>query len=270
LDLSNNTKLQTLYCRNNLRTSLNLRNHAELRSLYCNNNLLSDLKLSTNPKYGILYCNNNQLSNLELYNTGLHVLECHTNRLPLSELHNAFQKVTISPPIIRLDTQQLVPKVVKVNTAIDYSTQNQVDGIFTIFDIENAVENIDYSLNNGMLTFKDTGNYQLTMTNAAIPVPHKVIVDISVLFEVNIVETPLMASLRIYPNPTVGQLRIENDELRINDVEIYDVVGKKLPLQFPSFGGAGVVLDISHLQSGTYLVRIQTNAGTITKKVIKQ
>ncbi|MCL2510722.1 MAG: T9SS type A sorting domain-containing protein [Bacteroidales bacterium] len=39
--------------------------------------------------------------------------------------------------------------------------------------------------------------------------------------------------------------------------------------RFPSFGGAGVVLDISHLPVGIYFIRIQTDEGAVVRKVVK-
>ena len=82
--------------------------------------------------------------------------------------------------------------------------------------------------------------------------------------------------LRVYPNPTTGELKIENGKLKIENVEIFDVMGRKAPLnppeggRLPSFGGVGGGFDISHLPSGIYFVRIQTETGVITQKIIKQ
>ena len=71
--------------------------------------------------------------------------------------------------------------------------------------------------------------------------------------------------LQVYPNPTSGKLQVTSYELQENSVvEIYDVVGQcvfttpsfghpskggesSTSAQFPSFGGAGVVIDVSHL-----------------------
>jgi hypothetical protein len=39
--------------------------------------------------------------------------------------------------------------------------------------------------------------------------------------------------------------------------------------KFPSFGGAGVVLNISHLPAGSYFVRIKTENGVVVRKVVK-
>jgi hypothetical protein len=78
---------------------------------------------------------------------------------------------------------------------------------------------------------------------------------------------------RIYPNPTTGELRIENGELRIENgelkmenVEIFDVYGRSI-LHSPF--SILHSIDISGLQAGIYFVRITTEKGIITKKVVK-
>jgi uncharacterized membrane protein (UPF0136 family) len=82
-----------------------------------------------------------------------------------------------------------------------------------------------------------------------------------------IVETGYAPSLRVYPNPTTGELRIKNEELREDAViEIYNVMGQTLIAPFnspeggklPSFGEAGgceIVIDISHLAAGMYFLK---------------
>jgi hypothetical protein len=84
------------------------------------------------------------------------------------------------------------------------------------------------------------------------------------------------STFTVYPNPTNGQLTIDNGQLIINNVEIFDVYGKKCHVinSPPSMEGwqpkaDGVVFDISHLQSGIYFVKIKTDTETITKKLIK-
>ena len=76
----------------------------------------------------------------------------------------------------------------------------------------------------------------------------------------------------IYPNPSNGQLKIESGKLKIENTEIYDVIGRIQPIgNSPFEGGRGMSsIDISHLQAGIYFIRIQTEKGIITKKVIKE
>ena len=68
--------------------------------------------------------------------------------------------------------------------------------------------------------------------------------------------------LRVYPNPTNSQLRIENYDVSMGEIEIYDVVGRKIvhcPLSIDNS------IDVSHLENGLYFLKI----GDKTVKIIK-
>jgi hypothetical protein len=89
---------------------------------------------------------------------------------------------------------------------------------------------------------------------------------------------PEQSKLAVYPNPTTGELHVTNVMCDSRDVEIFDMLGRlqkvegrrqKAESKFPSFGGVGVV-DISHLPAGIYFLRVQTEKGVVTEKVIKQ
>ena len=72
--------------------------------------------------------------------------------------------------------------------------------------------------------------------------------------------------VKIFPNPTDGQLQVTSYELRVTDIKIFDVMGKNLPLLWR---GQGEGLDISHLASGTYFLQItMENGATTTQKVV--
>jgi hypothetical protein len=89
--------------------------------------------------------------------------------------------------------------------------------------------------------------------------------------------------VRIYPNPTTGELRVgvageipcrstgRND---IRSVEVFDLLGKRLTPSFghlsPIWRGDGGEVDISHLPAGMYFVRIETENGRVVKKVVKE
>ena len=85
--------------------------------------------------------------------------------------------------------------------------------------------------------------------------------------EVGIVETHNCASLQVYPNPTTGELTIDNEQLTINNVEIFDVYGKNHHLITSS---SNHFINIAHLPAGIYFLKIATEAGDVVKKVIKQ
>jgi autotransporter-associated beta strand protein len=78
---------------------------------------------------------------------------------------------------------------------------------------------------------------------------------------------PEGGDVRVYPNPTRGEVIIEMGDMEygICDIEIFDIMGKKvshLTISHP--------ISISHLPAGMYFLRIQTETGIITKKIVKQ
>jgi len=85
--------------------------------------------------------------------------------------------------------------------------------------------------------------------------------------------------ITVYPNPTTGKLRITNDELRIVNVEIYDVFGRKVYDDKNSYGltvlrsyGLTVLrsYDLTVFPAGIYFLKITTETGIVTKKIVKQ
>jgi hypothetical protein len=81
---------------------------------------------------------------------------------------------------------------------------------------------------------------------------------------------PLISHTTIYPNPTVGELRIENGELRIENVEVFDVYGRKQKAENRKQNEGSTVIDVSHLSPGIYFVRVYNEKkGIETLKLIK-
>jgi hypothetical protein len=68
----------------------------------------------------------------------------------------------------------------------------------------------------------------------------------------------------LYPNPAKDRVRILSAST-IKDVVIMDVMGRGV-LDL----GAAEELDLSGLSSGTYLVRVKTNTGVSTSRLVVQ
>jgi len=76
-------------------------------------------------------------------------------------------------------------------------------------------------------------------------------------------------AVKIYPNPTKGELRIESGKLRSDDVEIFDIYGKKQNAKSKK-QKEEILMDISHFSAGIYFVKINTEAGNVLRKVVKE
>ena len=138
---------------------------------------------------------------------------------------------------------------------------------------------------NPVICYNKAGTYyvQLKATNAGGESIEKKEDYITVKPKVAITEQGISSEIAIYPNPTDGMLHVETRLLRqaqqplasLQNIEIFDVFGRKAPLnppkggRLPSFGGVGEGFDISNLPTGIYFIRIQTENGIVVRKIIK-
>jgi len=86
---------------------------------------------------------------------------------------------------------------------------------------------------------------------------------------VGIKEVGSLESIVLYPNPTTGELIINNEQLIINNVELFDVYGRNL-LSHTANRAPQTAINIAHLQAGVYFVKVTTEAGAVMRKVVKQ
>ena len=92
-------------------------------------------------------------------------------------------------------------------------------------------------------------------------------------------ETQNTESIQIFPNPTTGELTMDYGQCTVNNVEIYDVFGRKVYDEKNSYGlmvlrsyglaTDGVVIDLTVFPAGIYFLKITTENKIITKKFIK-
>lgn len=77
-------------------------------------------------------------------------------------------------------------------------------------------------------------------------------------------ENPL-SNIKLYPNPTSGQLSIEAAEM--TSVSVYDLVGQCVMQK--SADNGQLSLDMSQLQNGIYFVKVNTANGSVVQRVVK-
>ncbi len=74
-------------------------------------------------------------------------------------------------------------------------------------------------------------------------------------------------SVKLYPNPVSDELHISiSDNNEIQKISIYNIVGQLVK----TVNGNNDTINTSDLKNGVYLVKIQTNEGTVDKKIIKK
>ncbi|MBL7887250.1 MAG: endonuclease [Flavobacterium sp.] len=78
-------------------------------------------------------------------------------------------------------------------------------------------------------------------------------------------EQAISLDFKLYPNPSNGTFMIQlTDRTMIFDVGIFSAVGQKV---FEKLGNSDL-LEINHLQSGIYLIKVNSSGESLTKKII--
>jgi hypothetical protein len=275
LNLSDCTSLNTLNCSWNLLTELDLSGCLNLTELDCGTNQITELNLSPCPNLKFLYCNNNKLTELDLSScSGLERLGCGINQLTELNLSNC-------PNLIGLScfSNQLTELDLSPCPDLDFFSGNEQQISLTL---HNNGENLyvhTISLNepwfsNGEIDYiggKITStNTTATTTDFTVKTWHshpnyKLSGTITFEYEgVGIGENTIAPNITVYPNPTKGVLRIESGDLRVEKVEILDITGRTVLTSHET------MINISQFSTGAYFVKLKTDKGELTKKVIKE
>jgi len=80
-------------------------------------------------------------------------------------------------------------------------------------------------------------------------------------------ENMALEGISFSPNPTNGQVLISMDGLISGIVSVYDIQGKRVLETIPVENGSS--FDLSHLQSGVYMIHIKTENGFGTSRMVK-
>ena len=110
------------------------------------------------------------------------------------------------------------------------------------------------------LTGLAAGTYTVTVTDAYCGTATlEVVVEEGEVNNASVIEEKEF-SVSIYPNPSNGVLFFKSDQ--VLDVEIYTIVGERV------FAGKNVKqVDLSNQASGIYLVKVNSELGSTTRKI---
>ena len=240
LNVSSCTALKQLDCYDNQLTVLNVGGCTALEHLNCYDNLFTTLNLSECTALGYLHCYNNELTSLILPNNApSNRIDCKNNHFLLSDLYNISATINNANCYKNYLDQTLPLREIQIGETVDYSAEKEFDGFATDFYVsklgdgyyQTAVEDEDYNISEGVITFNTPGGYMVSMYNSQ-GVPNSTVnpTSVTATFTVGdgagISKTEVTANITVYPNPAKDELRIMNYELRINNVEIVDITGK--------------------------------------------
>lgn len=74
-------------------------------------------------------------------------------------------------------------------------------------------------------------------------------------------------AVKIYPNPTENILNVKGGKI-IKSIQLFDVQGRILMTKIVN--GTQAIIETSPYSSGTYFIRMQTENGTFTQKIVKK
>ncbi len=74
-------------------------------------------------------------------------------------------------------------------------------------------------------------------------------------------------NLSIFPNPTTGLIRINNDKLKIMNVAVYDIYGKEVK-SIGLLSLSKCEINLGSQPKGIYIIKVQTSRGVAIEKVV--
>ena len=118
-------------------------------------------------------------------------------------------------------------------------------------------ENYYYDENNNLISTKVFDKDSLGNWNIYVSKYYK--------YDLTNIDALEKSEIKIYPNPALSELSIDNGQELMKEVYLYDVMGRKvkhLPVNAPS-----TTVDVSDLPNGIYVVKINTVSGVLVRKV---
>ncbi len=226
---------------------LNLSQNRELRELNCGSNQLTTLDLSSNTKLELLFCGNYGLD----VGPFTEVEELDLRHNPKIRLIDAYDMISLKK--INLRNKNNNPDVTIITdlspwgfTFPDYDPNEIRNTVCIEVDNPTAAENNRYPYSHWRIAKKHVAisfsdNCTLSTTK----------------FETK--------QLAVYPNPATDTLHLDvPHEINVEQLMLFDTLGKKV-LDQPYITNT---ISVSELTKGIYILKIVTNQGVQTQKII--
>lgn len=200
------------------------------------------------------------------------VLGDQIHNFTLSDLNSTFYTITgnltTKSPALTYDELSLT-KGLKLETSagvITYSTP-QTSTLTLVFYEAAAkvkVDGVTLTASSGIVTINNilSGSHKIEKASGTATLMYVKTAYATLGLGEN-VKTP---KLTLYPNPTTDILYLSSSDQKIKSVVIYSFTGALVK----SISNDAKSIDVSNLSNGSYLVKVTTNQGSFTQKIIKK
>jgi hypothetical protein len=238
--------LTQLKCYGNQLTSLDVSQNTSLVVLHCVNNSLTSLDVTANTSLSWLYCSRNQLSSLDLsQNTSLTKLYCGSNQLGSLNVKNGNNTIITA-----------------------FNTTNNAN--LTCIDVDDvAYSTLNWTdIDAGIATFSTNCAVPRVVQHSDINAPMDLVKNTAInLNSLEVLDSPI--NLSVYPNPATREITLDFGKTYENvTLQITNLTGQIIKHETMQ-NSAAASLELEGA-AGVYFVRIQTEAGSATLKVIKE
>lgn len=163
--------------------------------------------------------------------------------------------------------------VVTLNLTINYVdvSVTEVGIVLEANEISATYQWIDCNDNNNPITGETSQSFIATENGSyAVIVDNGLCADTSICYTitgVGIMEIE-NTSIKIYPNPTIGIIKIDLAEDKVQKISITDMSGKKIIERIPDSNCEKI--DLSNFESGLYIIMFETDKEIYTSKILKE
>ena len=236
----------------------------------------------------VFYDAQGQLINTETYveNFMTNIVNCHyENGLIVSTCHDYFVAPLKCDTIVYDYAKNVIMHTIRFVSGSTYFTNYYeydnnpkpnfgIDYLFIYQPLAGNIESISYEMglsqNNMTKIITELNSYDsciiYTYNGFGLPETYEIITRNNPFYQrlytitykqiASGISEPAQSKLVVYPNPTTGKLRITNDELRMGEIEIFDVMGRRQNVGTNLRVCPNETIDISHLPAGIYFLRV--------------
>lgn len=181
-----------------------------------------------------------------------------SQKVPFSRIKNAFENK--GKLRVRFDKAIPAPTKFFMGVELDYTAQNSI-AIYTANTPEGGNTAWEKTANNQWQAYSKPEEEQgraLNYTHAIFPI-------LSPESPRNIQQIPINERIILYPNPNTGLVKLDLKATRIFNYSVYNMLGQNVK---KGLLRNAISIDLSHLKKGLYLLKFETNRGTITKRLV--